>query len=50
LHSVHSVNALLNRSFESGFECDYTRSTSDLLWKLVPAVTGIVAKIRLLSA
>jgi len=33
--------------FESGFECDYCRSTSDLLRKLVPAVTGIIAKGRL---
>jgi len=32
------------KCFESGFECDYCRSTSDLLWKLVPAVAGIIAK------
>jgi len=34
-------------SFESGFECDYYRSTSFLLWKLVPAAAGIIAKSRL---
>jgi len=30
--------------FESEFECDYSRSTSDLFWKLIPIAAGIVAK------
>jgi len=33
--------------FETEYEYDYCRSTSDLLWKLVPAAAGIVAKSRL---
>jgi len=33
--------------FESGFECDYYRSTPDLFWKLVLAAAGKTAKSRL---
>jgi len=41
-HSAHSVNAHLN-SLDLNVTTD--KSTSDLLWKLVPAAAGIIAKI-----
>jgi len=46
-YSAHSVNAAKQMCFESVFECGYCWSTSDLFWKLVPAMGGIRAKSRL---